>query len=77
MIDRMNLADGCADCGEEMLAIWGFDAKVCPECFEKDLRVRNVTALEDIAASLRVIAGIAPEPVPEVPAKKAKASGAW
>jgi len=77
MIDRMNLADGCADCGEEMLAIWGFDAKVCPECFEKDLRMRNVTALEDIAASLRVIAGIAPEPVPEVPVKNAGASGAW
>jgi hypothetical protein len=77
MIDRMNLADGCADCGEEMLAIWGFDAKVCPECFEKDLRVRNVTALEDIAKSLRVIAGIKPEPVPEVPARNSGASGAW
>ena len=70
----MNLADGCADCGEEMLAIWGFDAKVCPTCFEKNLRTRRVTALEDIAKSLRVIADIAPEPIPEIPVK---ASGGW
>jgi len=53
-----------------------YSATRCPSCESRDLNVRNVVALEDIAASLRVIAGIAP-PVQEVPVKNAGASGEW
>jgi len=69
----------CADCGEN-LPFWrvnAYSATRCPSCESRDLNVRNVVALEDIAKSLRVIAGIAPEPVQEVPARNSGASGGW
>ena len=77
MIDRIIVRADCSFCGGEMPPAWRQDAKTCPTCFEKDLRTRRVVALEDIAKSLRVIAGIKPEPVPEVPARNSGASGAW
>ena len=68
----------CADCGEDLLAwrVYAYGATRCPSCESRDLNARNIEALEDIAASLRVIAGIAP-PIQETPARNSGASGAW
>jgi len=69
----------CEECGESFRVYVTASGPLtpkehCPDCEEKVYRIRGIEALESIAASLRVIADIAPEPIPEIPVK---ASGGW